>query len=70
MEFWHITADELEHAPAPPCAPPPPPVIKYRHPVSGLTWDGQGAHPQWLRDALLKEGFRVDELKPDHQAAP
>jgi hypothetical protein len=31
--------------------------------VSGETWDGQGEHPQWLRDALLKEGYTVDALK-------
>ena len=64
MSFWGITLEELE-APTP---PPPPPVgplpIKYRHPVSGETWDGQGPHPEWLRNALLKEGLRVEELKP------
>ena len=64
VEFWQIRPQELR---GPPPAPPPPPagpaVIRYRHPVSGETWDGQGEHPQWLRDALLKEGYTVDALK-------
>ncbi len=68
MDYWSITPDELESAggdhslPAPP--PAAPAAIKYRHPVSGDTWDGSGSHPQWLRDALLKEGFTVDQLRP------
>jgi DNA-binding protein H-NS len=73
VEFWQIRPQELR-GPLPP-APPPPPApaaaIRYRHPVSGQTWDGQGEHPQWLRDALLKEGYTVDELKRavDHPSA-
>ena len=72
VEFWQIRPQELR---GPPPAPPPPPMgpvaIRYRHPVSGQTWDGQGEHPQWLRDALLKEGYTVDELKRavDHPSA-
>ena len=27
------------------------------------TWDGLGAHPEWMRQALLKDGYRVAELK-------
>ena len=64
VEFWQILPQELCRPPPP--APAPPVVaasIRYRHPVSGETWDGQGEHPQWLRDALLKEGYTVDELK-------
>jgi DNA-binding protein H-NS len=64
VEFWQISLQELR-GPMPP-APPPPAVgvaIRYRHPVSGDVWDGQGEHPQWLRDALLKEGYTVDELR-------
>jgi DNA-binding protein H-NS len=64
VEFWNITPQELR-GPMPP-APPPPPAsctIRYRHPVSGETWDGQGEHPPWLREALLKQGYTVDELK-------
>jgi len=65
VEFWQIRPQELR-GPLPPPPPPPPagPVtIRYRHPVTGETWDGQGEHPQWLRDALLKEGYTVDALK-------
>ena len=36
---------------------------KYRHPATGLTWDGEGMQPQWLKDALLREGYTVDELR-------
>lgn len=72
MEYWGITPEDLE-APTPvvaPEAPAGPLPIKYRHPVTGETWDGQGAHPEWLRRALLKEGLRVDELRPAEAAAP
>lgn len=67
VEFWAITPEELEGELPPAPEPPPstePAVVKYRHPASGATWDGIGAHPQWLRDALLKEGFTVEQLKP------
>lgn len=67
MEYWGITTDDLADEAALPAAPPAPAqpaVIKYRHPVSGDTWDGQGPHPDWLRKALLQEGYRVDELRP------
>ena len=65
VEFWNISPQELR-GPVPPPPPPPAPgtlPIRYRHPVSGETWDGQGEHPAWLRDALLKQGYTVDELK-------
>ena len=67
VEYWGITPEELAQDAPVILAPPPAaaaPCIKYRHPHTGDTWDGQGTHPQWLRDALLKEGFTVDELKP------
>ena len=70
MEYWSITPEELE-APAPYRRPPPPSAltaVKYRHPATGDTWNGDGDHPQWLRDALLKEGYTVEELRP--QADP
>lgn len=67
MEFWSITPEELGRAPQhPPAAAPasnPPDAVKYRHPKTGQTWNGDGAHPQWLRDALLKEGYTVAELR-------
>ena len=72
MEFWGITVDDLL-APTPEAEIPPPPgplPVKYRHPVSGETWDGQGPHPDWLRRALLKEGLRVDELRPTAETPP
>jgi DNA-binding protein H-NS len=71
MQFWGITLDDLSAEPAAstlPAAVADLPV-KYRHPTSGLTWDGQGPQPGWLRHALLQEGFRVDELRPHWQDA-
>lgn len=67
IDFWNIRQDELEGpSPEPPAAASAAPRIKYRHPVTGDTWDGNGEHPEWLRHALLKEGLRVDDLKPPH----
>jgi DNA-binding protein H-NS len=65
VEFWNISPQELRGplSPAPPAPPSAALAIRYRHPVSGETWDGQGEHPAWLRDALLKQGYTVDELK-------
>lgn len=66
-EFWDIAPSELRgRLPATPSAEPPRTdlPVKYRHPVTGETWDGQGAQPDWLRHALLKEGYRVAELLP------
>lgn len=67
MEYWSITPEELErasqHAPAAAPAPKAPDPVKYRHPKTGDTWNGEGSHPQWLRDALLKEGYTVAELR-------
>jgi DNA-binding protein H-NS len=70
MEFWNIAPEELGHALSVPAAPrhaAPPGYVKYRHPVTGETWDGEGEHPEWLRKALLKDGYRVAELKPEYQ---
>lgn len=72
MSFWGITLEDLERADDAPnfgrVSTQPPPV-KYIHPKSGETWDGRGPHPEWLRHALLKEGFRVEELRPPVQSA-
>jgi len=69
IEFWGITPAELDadtpHVEAVPSGPLP---IKYQHPQTGETWDGQGPHPEWLRRALLKEGMRVEELRPPGSA--
>lgn len=65
-EFWDIDPSELRGRL--PAAPVDEPVrtlaVKYRHPVTGETWDGLGPQPDWLRRALLKEGYRVAELLP------
>ena len=69
IEFWGITPEELEGDVPPAPVAVTPPCVKYRHPQSGETWDGCGAHPQWLRDALLKEGFTVEQLRAAAQGA-
>lgn len=71
VEFWGIEARELVGG----GTPPPRRAensVKYRHPVSGETWDGEGPQPEWLRRALGPEGYRVAELQPgsaDHERA-
>ncbi|WP_294638872.1 H-NS family nucleoid-associated regulatory protein [uncultured Aquabacterium sp.] len=75
VDFWHITPGELlADGPiaVPPAAPSPPPVPrpKYRHPVNGETWDGTGSQPQWLKDALTREGYTVEELRTPAEAGP
>jgi DNA-binding protein H-NS len=70
VEFWQITPRELggdnsaprKSAPAP---KPQPMLPKYRHPRSGETWDGEGSQPPWLREALTKQGYTVEELRID-----
>ena len=37
--------------------------VRYRHPVSGAVWNGEGRQPQWLRDALLTEGWLLADLR-------
>jgi len=72
VDFWQIEADELVLDQADRfCAPAPaePARPRYRHPVSGETWDGEGSQPQWLRHALLKEGYLVEELRLPADAA-
>ncbi len=60
VEFWRIRPAELRGARLIEPAPKGP---KYRHPVSGETWDGEGFQPDWLKHALLREGYTVDELR-------
>ena len=70
MEFWNIAPEELANPQRVPIVARnslPPDFVKYRHPVTGETWNGEGEHPEWLRKALLKEGYRVVELKPEYQ---
>ncbi|MGA0612711.1 H-NS histone family protein [Caldimonas sp. KR1-144] len=67
MEFWGITIDEIETAPQEPTSPVPAPTQlagpKYRHPSNGETWDGFGEQPDWLKRALLLEGYTVEQLR-------
>jgi DNA-binding protein H-NS len=63
MDFWRITPAELRGRPVEPVRSREPAEIRYRHPVTAEVWDGQGTQPQWLRDALIKEGYTVDELR-------
>ncbi|HIV69989.1 MAG TPA: H-NS histone family protein [Candidatus Aquabacterium excrementipullorum] len=66
IEFWRISPEELEFdAPSMPSELPQVlvPSPKYRHPVSGDTWDGQGSQPPWLREALTRGGYTVEELR-------
>lgn len=66
MDFWHIRLDELA-GPLPQVARSAPavptPRTHYRHPVHGATWNGVGYQPEWLKEALLKEGYTVDQLR-------
>lgn len=76
VAFWQITAEELAGIPEPvrvvevaraPLLP------KYRHPITGETWNGEGMQPPWLRDALTREGYTVDEVRiavPQDESAP
>jgi DNA-binding protein H-NS len=66
VSFWQITADELAGIPEPVRVETPvkaPPCLKYRHPITQQTWDGEGGQPQWLREALTREGYTVEELR-------
>lgn len=67
VDFWRITPDELESGfravVQPKREPKAPPTLKYRHPISSETWNGEGPQPTWLREALTKEGYTVDELR-------
>jgi DNA-binding protein H-NS len=68
MEYWRISTDEIQLAPTD-TSPSRLPKIKYRHPKTGETWNGEGLHPEWLRHALLKEGYLVSELAPSESLA-
>jgi len=50
IDFWQIELEELivEGAQAVRPAPVVEVALKYRHPVSGETWNGQGGQPVWL----------------------
>lgn len=69
MDFWGITVDEIamsEDEPAVNAAESlatPSLAPKYRHPSNGETWDGLGEQPEWLKRALLQEGYTVEQLR-------
>jgi DNA-binding protein H-NS len=70
MAEYGLTMEELQAAgcfdpPPPPPPPPPSPIARpvcYRN-AEGLTWDGQGEMPSWLKRAVNAgqsvEFFRV-----------
>lgn len=72
VDFWQIEAHELggiEPVRAPePVAPKAPSRVKYRHPVSGETWNGEGGQPDWLKAALTREGYTVEALRCEGDA--
>lgn len=74
VDFWQITAEELSGIPEPARVDVPEPVAampKYRHPRSGETWDGEGSQPAWLREALTRQGYTVEELRiPVSETSP
>jgi len=55
MERARLTVADLAETPAP--------SRSYRHPITGETWDGAGYQPDWLKRALLAEGYRPQELR-------
>ncbi len=61
MDFWRISPKELR-GPMPSTANKSPSIL-YKHPVSGEQWDGRGKQPDWLRLALTKEGYTVEEIR-------
>jgi DNA-binding protein H-NS len=76
VDFWQIEAHELDGieptvvAPQSAVAEPARPC--YRHPISGETWRGEGSQPEWLKQALTREGYTVQELRlsaPDDPGA-
>lgn len=66
IEYWQIDAEELAGIPQPRVVEvpaPQEPAVKYRHPITGESWDGSGGQPAWLREALIREGYTVEALR-------
>lgn len=67
VDFWQIEAHELgvivPHVAEPSPAAVEPARPSYRHPISGETWQGEGSQPEWLKQALTREGYTVEELR-------
>ncbi len=70
MDFWQIQPHELRGRPVSVAVPAAAPVVRYRHPINGMTWDGVGSQPPWLREALLREGYTPEELRRAAQPLP
>lgn len=74
VDFWQIEAHELDGILPPEIQPAPvavePARHSYRHPISGETWHGQGGQPEWLKTALTREGYTVEELRVPASADP
>lgn len=64
VEFWRIEPAELTARRPLAARAEARPAVRYQHPVTGESWDGQGGQPEWLRRALGREGYRVAELQP------
>jgi DNA-binding protein H-NS len=71
MAFWQIEPHELCGVVLRPrvAAPAAPARPHYRHPITQQEWNGIGAQPDWLRDALLREGYTVEALRRCAQEA-
>ncbi|MEX8517644.1 MAG: H-NS family nucleoid-associated regulatory protein [Leptothrix sp. (in: b-proteobacteria)] len=63
MDFWRITPNEIRVAPKVERQEPVSAPARYQHPITGASWDGLGKQPDWLRQALTKEGYTVEELR-------
>ena len=74
IDFWQIEAHELGGIESIPILSPPAPMRSarphYRHPVTGESWDGEGGQPEWLKTALTREGYTVEELRLPVPAEP
>lgn len=62
VKFWDISENELKARPSS-RRPVGTQLVKYRHPVSGETWSGMGPQPGWLKVALVRDGYRVEDLR-------
>ncbi|MCW7539269.1 H-NS histone family protein [Aquabacterium sp. A7-Y] len=63
MAFWGLTPKDLRRAPEALTPLPREQVVRYRHPATGECWDGSGPQPDWLKRALLTEGYTVAQLR-------
>lgn len=69
VQFWDITEIELKR-PSRPRRSAVSQTVKYRHPVTGETWSGMGPQPGWLKTALVRDGYRVEDLRVEVDGQP